>query len=862
MRRAGRPQPGRRARRRRPDRSPRAAWPCQVCGGTSTASGSRPARAVRFHVSAPAAYELTIVRLGRTALLDAPTDDDADRADAERLATFRHEVGHARRRSRPGPTSGSMGRRSRPGRSRIGTWLRLWRLPEIDVVQWAWYGLVGDLDFPAASRFALLVDHAGRVCVHAGDGGVFRHDQLHVSEAVLTGRLGEWVHLAASIEPGSPGRVTAYLDGAPIITVEGEVPVSDPGHAARLRVGATAEGGAAADFLDGDIAQPFVAASALGHDATSRRVVADRGRSPIGDLGLGPLHAAWDLVEERGARVADSSGNGRDGRRSSRAPPGRSAARPSTPRRASPATTRSPTRPRPRAAALERRRRGLRVVGHRRVGRAVRRSLGPLRRAGPPRRPGGGRRPWRSRSRSCAGPRGAPAASPSCWRRTRGSPTGDDRPTSSPSPASRLRTTRTMSAAGPSSTCRRWRRSRAPIPTASSRSGRPFTRHSHLVRPERYAEAWLEREGYAYEVITDHDLHEEPGLLSRFSALVIAGHSEYWTDEARQGVLDYLAAGGKVVALSGNTLYWRMTFDPSLTIIECRKTAVGEDARWLPPWRWGERWHSDDGQAGGVYPLLGRPAHQVLGLDHNGMIDDGTPDELRGRCDVVAPDHRLFHHPEVVPITERRHDRRAEPQRPEGQRLRVRRHARRRRLARRAPAGDDGARERPRPAEHRVAGPDRPTGVPTSSCGTARMAGACSTWAASGSRERSSPTPACACCSATSWPSSACRDSTADRDATDEPKGGTTMSHADTLAQLRTAIAASPVVDTHDHLRPTRTSSGRAPRRRRRPVPQQLPDAEHPGRGRQRQRARSDHRSRRSSRTPGRPCATSSSASA
>jgi hypothetical protein len=172
------------------------------------------------------------------------------------------------------------------------------------------------------------------------------------------------------------------------------------------------------------------------------------------------------------------------------------------------------------------------------------------------------------------------------------------------------------------------------------------------VRPERYAEAWLEREGFTYEVITDHDLHEEPGLLARFSVLVIAGHSEYWTDEARQGVLDHLAAGGKVVALSGNTLWWRTTFDPDMSILECRKTAEGEDPRWLPPWRWGERWHSDDGRAGGVYPLLGRPGHQVLGLDFTGMIDDGTPTSF-APFQVLAPDHPLFHRPEVVPVSER-----------------------------------------------------------------------------------------------------------------------------------------------------------------------------------------------------------------
>src|SRR5687767_11685198 len=45
--------------------------------------GVPPGDSVRFHVSAPAAYELSVVRLGRTAILDDPTSDAADRADAE-----------------------------------------------------------------------------------------------------------------------------------------------------------------------------------------------------------------------------------------------------------------------------------------------------------------------------------------------------------------------------------------------------------------------------------------------------------------------------------------------------------------------------------------------------------------------------------------------------------------------------------------------------------------------------------------------------------------------------------------------------------------------------------------------------------
>ncbi len=174
--------------------------------------------------------------------------------------------------------------------------------------------------------------------------------------------------------------------------------------------------------------------------------------------------------------------------------------------------------------------------------------------------------------------------------------------------------------------------------------------HSHLVRPERYAEAWLEREGYAFEVITDHDLHEEPGLLDGFDVLFVAGHSEYWSDEARTGVEDYLDRGGAVISLSGDSIHWRVSFDRSMTLLECRKEVDDVDVRWLDPDHWGERWHSTDGRPGGSYRRIGRHAHETLGLDPQGMIDDGTPTAFRPLL-VLRPEHWLFHQPEWVPLS-------------------------------------------------------------------------------------------------------------------------------------------------------------------------------------------------------------------
>jgi hypothetical protein len=193
---------------------------------------------------------------------------------------------------------------------------------------------------------------------------------------------------------------------------------------------------------------------------------------------------------------------------------------------------------------------------------------------------------------------------------------------------------------------------RAPIPRAnpftseSERAAR--TGSSHLVRPERYAEAWLRQRGYPFECITDLDLDGEPSLLQRFRALVICGHNEYWTDSMRAGLQAYLDDGGRVLSMSGNTLYWRVSYDAATGLLESRKTSDGEDSRWLSPRWWGERVHTD-GKPGGTWQAVGQPGYRLLGLDTQGMIDDGTPTSF-APFTVKAADHFLFTTPEQVPL--------------------------------------------------------------------------------------------------------------------------------------------------------------------------------------------------------------------
>src|SRR5262249_24869834 len=64
----------------------------------------------------------------------------------------------------------------------------------------------------------------------------------------------------------------------------------------------------------------------------------------------------------------------------------------------------------------------------------------------------------------------------------------------------------------------------------------PAVGYSHLTRATRLTQVWLEGEGYAYDVISDLDLHTSPSLLNAYQTVMIAGHIEYWSAPAYNGI--------------------------------------------------------------------------------------------------------------------------------------------------------------------------------------------------------------------------------------------------------------------------------------------------------------------------------------
>ncbi len=151
-----------------------------------------------------------------------------------------------------------------------------------------------------------------------------------------------------------------------------------------------------------------------------------------------------------------------------------------------------------------------------------------------------------------------------------------------------------------------------------------------------YLIRWLEREGIPYEVANDDDLNDRPDLLFRYPGLVLCWHSEYWTRNMREGLERYLAAGGSIISLAGNTCWWQTRMEscdpvapPGCTgsrRLTCYKTRYGIDPYLhKDPSGVTTNWDS---------PPVDDPPQRLFGLDYRygGMVNWSTSSSCPGDC--------------------------------------------------------------------------------------------------------------------------------------------------------------------------------------------------------------------------------------
>ncbi len=85
----------------------------------------------------------------------------------------------------------------------------------------------------------------------------------------------------------------------------------------------------------------------------------------------------------------------------------------------------------------------------------------------------------------------------------------------------------------------------------------------HLSGIDHFILNFLKSNGLAYEQLCDLDLNEAAAsdLLKNYKVVILAGHSEYWSANMQSAIESFLDQGGKLVNLSGNTMFWEVQFD-------------------------------------------------------------------------------------------------------------------------------------------------------------------------------------------------------------------------------------------------------------------------------------------------------------
>lgn len=506
----------------------------------------------------------------------------------------------------------------------VECWVRPFRGPGHYLRQ----GLVTQYTEYAPCGFALAIDDQGRLTAYFGDGGPGRAEWLRTSPSPLAEKV--WQHVAATFDAGV---VTLFVNGAPVdqATLPG-LAAFRPGEAP-LRIGAFGDAAGTGFFLDGDLAMPAMYGRALEPSeiaGRAQKLVAPRAPRDASLLGC------WRFAEERGPTVADASACGRTG----------TIVHHGTWMIGGPSYDANdvPGNYAPDADPL--RGHGLRLSSSdlHDCGWSITQSMTiPV--DSPP-----GLYVGRIECQGCARydvtflVRRAPTqpaapivvlAATNTWlaynkpldlfglydEHEASQPTyyqGFEMPWSNPAPYGRFKS------------------DADPYVTYSTSPG-----YSHLVRAERFLHVWLEQNGYDYDLIGDRDLHTRPDALAPYKVLFVAGHSEYWTREAQAKVKDWVTAGGKLVVVSGNTMFWRVSMDDS--VLECRKPCGAPGG--FANAKLGEIFHEHDHARGGPMRTAGCPAWEVTGLETAGFDGTHVPYE------VTNWDHVFFQTPEAIAVT-------------------------------------------------------------------------------------------------------------------------------------------------------------------------------------------------------------------
>ncbi|MFN9161534.1 MAG: adenosylhomocysteinase, partial [Alphaproteobacteria bacterium] len=149
---------------------------------------------------------------------------------------------------------------------------------------------------------------------------------------------------------------------------------------------------------------------------------------------------------------------------------------------------------------------------------------------------------------------------------------------------------------------------------------------------------WAEREGLAFDTAISSDLAEHPELLDGYEVLLSVGHDEYWSAGQRDAVERFVACGGNVVSMSGNTMFWQVRLEDDEHDAD-GAGEVGDGHRSAAMTCWKYRAHELDPVVADGRPQLmtGMWADPVVGRPETSILGAGSAWGLYSRFGQATP---------------------------------------------------------------------------------------------------------------------------------------------------------------------------------------------------------------------------------
>ncbi len=165
-----------------------------------------------------------------------------------------------------------------------------------------------------------------------------------------------------------------------------------------------------------------------------------------------------------------------------------------------------------------------------------------------------------------------------------------------------------------------------------------YSRHhadAYWATYERNFAVWAERDGYALDYLTQHDLHFDAHALDGYRCAVVVGHDEYWSWEMRDVIDAFVDDGGGLARLGGN-FGWQVRLSDDGTRQYCYRLPSLDPITATDPQRATTFWEVKS---------LGRPGAASVGLNALGGIYNRygvAAPRSSGGFTVYRPEHWAF----------------------------------------------------------------------------------------------------------------------------------------------------------------------------------------------------------------------------